>query len=100
MAKRSKALVAGTSHFDAWVRVPCLLSNDVTNLKFLPAKNQFENKTQRTFYCMDYTGRMLEESKVQVLGSSHFNGVGSNPKSIMITPLQMNNFICQKTIRK
>ena len=33
---------------------------------------------------MDYIGRMLEGSKVQVLDSCHFEGLGSNPTPIVI----------------
>ena len=82
MAEWSKVLVSGTSHFDGWVRIPLLSCYTVNS--FGCKKKQFENNKQHTFNCIDYIGRTAEWSKALVSGTSHFNGVASNPTPVML----------------
>ena len=53
-------------------------------IKFLTAKKEFENNEQHLFNCINYTGRMTEWSKALLSGTSHFDGVGSNPTPVML----------------
>ena len=37
-------------------------------------------------------GRLAEWSKALVSGTSHFRGVGSNPTSVKVVTIQINNY--------
>ena len=84
MPEWSTALASGTSHFD-------FVGSDTTpvmlhccKLTILLATKQFENNQQHTFNCTDYIGRMPEWSKALLSGTSHFDGVVSNPTPVML----------------
>ena len=84
MAEWPKVLVSGTSHFDGVGWNPTLVILHCYKLTVLFGKKQFENNRQHSFNCIVFIGRMAEWSKVLVSGTSHFDGVGSNPTSVML----------------
>ena len=43
-----------------------------------------KKKKQHSFNCIDYIGRIAEFSNALVSGTSHFDGVGSNPTPLML----------------
>ena len=84
MPEWSKALVSGTSHFDGVGSDTTPVMLHCYKLTILVAMKRFENNKQYTFNCTDYIGRMAEWSKALVSGTSHFDGVGSNPTPVML----------------
>ena len=64
-------------------------------LTILLATKQFENNKHYTFNCTDYIGGMAEWSKPLVSGTSHFDGVSSNPTLVMLQMLKINSFNCR-----
>ena len=84
MAEWSKVLVSGTSHFDGMGSNPTLVILHCYKLTVLFGKKQFENNQQHSFNCIVFIGRMAEWSKAPVSGTSHFDGVGSDPTSVML----------------
>ena len=77
-------LVSGTGHFDGMGSNPTLVILHCYKLTVLFGKKQFENNQQHSFNCIVFIGRMAEWSKALVSGTSHFDGVGSNPTSVML----------------
>ena len=65
----------------ALVRIPLLSCNMVDSFG---CTKQFENNKQHTYNCIDYIGKMAGWSKALVLGTSHFDGVSSNPTVVML----------------
>ena len=80
-------LVSGTSHFDGVGSDTSPFMLHCYKLSVLAAEKQLKNKNQHTFNCIDYIGRMAEWSKAMVSGTSHFDGVGSNP-----TPVRLHSY--------
>ena len=77
-------LVSGTSHFYDMGSNPTPLMLHCYKLTVLAAKEQIDNNKHHTFNCIAYIGRMAEWSKALVSGTSHFDGVGSNPTSVIL----------------
>ena len=69
-------------------------------LKGLTPRKQFKNYKQHTFDCIDYIRRMAEWSKALVSGTSHFDGLGSNPTPVMPHRYKLAVFSSKKTIPK
>ena len=90
-------VVSGTSHFDV-VMVPLLQINYFSwkkdNSKII---SNIPSTVLTIFNCI---GRMAEFSKALVSGTSHFDGMGSNPTLVIQHCYQFKVFTCQKTIRK
>ena len=84
MAEWSKVLVSGTSHFDGVGSDTTPVMLHCYKLTVLAAEKQFENNKQHTFNCIDYICRMAEWSKVLVLATSHFDGMGKNPTPVIL----------------
>ena len=53
-------------------------------IKSFNSQKRFEDNEQHSFNCIDYNSRMAEWSKALVSGTSHFDGVGSNPTPVMV----------------
>ena len=65
-------------------------------LTVLAAKEQFDNNKHHTFNCIDYIGRMAEWSKALVSGTSHFDGVGSNPTPVILRCYKLTVLLANK----
>ena len=77
MAERSKSLVLGTSHFDGVGSNPTA-ANCVFFIKYCLPSSELRPKIRELKH--EYLiGSVAERSKAMVLGTSHFDGVGSNP---------------------
>ena len=96
MAQWSKVLVSGSSHLDGVGLDTTPVMLHCYKLTVLAAGKQFENNKQHTFNCIDYVCRMAECSKALISGTSHFDGVGSNPTPVMSHCYKLKVFICQK----
>ena len=66
-----------------WSKSHCCHAT-LLQIKSFNCQKEFENNEQHSFNCINYTGRMAEWSKALVSGTSHFDGVGSNPTPVML----------------
>ena len=98
MAEWSKALVSGTSHFDTVGSNPTPVMLHCYKLTVLLARKQFENHQQHTFNCIDYICRKAKFSLALVSGTSHFDGVHSNPTPVMLHCYKLTVLLEKQTI--
>ena len=98
MAEWSKAMVSGTSHFDAMGSNPTPGILHCYKLTVLLARKQFENHQQHTFSCIDYIGRKAEFSLALVSGTSHFDGVHSNSTPVILHSYKLAVLLEKQTI--